>query len=70
MTMTMKTTMTSSMMMWMQPKIQLCSKYERHTDHRTYADRMHHFEELAKEPPAPEIQHVGGGGGAAEGEEE
>merc|ERR1719320_2139428 len=51
------------------PKIQLCSKYERHTDHRTYADRMHHFEELAKEPPAPEIQHVGGGE-EAEGEEE
>jgi len=51
------------------PKIQLCSKYERHTDHRTYADRMQHFEELAKEPPPPEIQHVGGGeGGDAEEE--
>jgi len=51
------------------PKIQLCSKYERHTDHRTYADRMHHFEELAKEPPAPEIQHVGGGAEGGEEEE-
>ncbi|XP_076471708.1 uncharacterized protein LOC143301364 isoform X2 [Babylonia areolata] len=53
------------------PKIQLCSKYERHTDHRTYVQRKDLFEELAKEPPAPEIQHVGGGeqeGG--EGEEE
>jgi len=48
------------------PKIQLCSKYERHTDHRSYRERMDLFEELAKEPPAPEIQRVGGGGGAEE----
>jgi len=52
------------------PKIQLCSKYERHTDHRSYKERMDLFEELAKEPPAPEIQHVGGGGEEAEAEEE
>jgi len=51
------------------PKIQLCSKYERHTDHRSYKERMDLFEELAKEPPAPEITHVGGGGEAAEEEE-
>lgn len=41
-----------------QPKIQLCSKYERHTDHRTYVERKVLFEDLAKEPPPPEIQHV------------
>ncbi|XP_071100132.1 troponin T, skeletal muscle-like isoform X6 [Haliotis cracherodii] len=40
------------------PKIQLCSKYERHTDHRTYNERAKLFEELAVEPPPPEIQHV------------
>lgn len=40
------------------PKIQLCSKYERHTDHRTYVERKVLFEDLAKEPPPPEIQHV------------
>ncbi|BFZ04864.1 hypothetical protein BsWGS_07903 [Bradybaena similaris] len=38
------------------PKIQLCSKYERHTDHRSYKERMVLFEELAKEPPPPEIK--------------
>jgi len=43
------------------PKIQLCSKYERHTDHRSYKERMDLFEELAKDPPAVEIDHVGGG---------
>ncbi|XP_041365191.1 troponin T-like isoform X2 [Gigantopelta aegis] len=42
------------------PKIQLCSKYERHTDHRTYNERQTLFEALAVEPPPPEIQHVGG----------
>jgi len=52
------------------PKIQLCSKYERHTDHRTYTDRMSHFEELAKEPPAPVLNRVGGGDEGGEGEEE
>lgn len=41
------------------PKIQLCSKYERHTDHRSYKERMVLFEELAKEPPAPEIKRHG-----------
>lgn len=51
------------------PKILLCSKYERHTDHRSYVDRMGYFEELAKEPPAPEIQRRGGGGGGGEEEE-
>jgi len=45
------------------PKIQLCSKYERHTDHRSYRERMDLFEELAKEPPAPEVDRVGGGAG-------
>ncbi|XP_067655723.1 troponin T, skeletal muscle-like isoform X2 [Haliotis asinina] len=40
------------------PKIQLCSKYERHTDHRTYNERAKLFEDLAIEPPPPEIQHV------------
>lgn len=42
------------------PKIQLCSKYERHTDHRTYVERKDLFEELAKDPPPPEIIHVSG----------
>lgn len=51
------------------PKILLCSKYERHTDHRSYGDRITHFEELAKEPPPPVLNRVGGGGGG-EGEEE
>jgi len=51
------------------PKILLCSKYERHTDHRSYGERITLFEELAKEPPAPELQRVGGGGGDGEGEE-
>ncbi|XP_059154964.1 troponin T-like isoform X3 [Physella acuta] len=41
------------------PKIQLCSKYERHTDHRSYKERMVLFEDLAKEPPPPEIKRVG-----------
>lgn len=51
------------------PKIQLCSKYERHTDHRTYVQRKDLFEELAKDPPPPEIKRVGGeAGGAEEGE--
>ncbi|GFO17848.1 troponin t [Plakobranchus ocellatus] len=31
------------------PKIQLCSKYERHTDLRSYKDRISHFETLAKD---------------------
>lgn len=52
------------------PKIQLCSKYERHTDHRTYLQRMTLFEELAKEVPPPELKRVGGGGGGTEAEEE
>nr|XP_034322931.1 troponin T, skeletal muscle isoform X7 [Crassostrea gigas]XP_034322936.1 troponin T, skeletal muscle isoform X7 [Crassostrea gigas] len=30
------------------PKIQLCSKYERHTDHRSYGQRLELFEELSK----------------------
>jgi len=41
------------------PKIQLCSKYERHTDHRSYGERMTLFEELSKEKPAPKINRVG-----------
>lgn len=52
------------------PKIQLCSKYERHTDHRTYVQRKDLFEDLAKEPPTPEIQHVGGGGEEEQAEEQ
>lgn len=40
------------------PKIQLCSKYERHTDHRTYGERAELFEKLAIEPEPPEIEHV------------
>ncbi|KAH9491482.1 methionine permease [Bulinus truncatus] len=40
------------------PKIQLCSKYERHTDHRSYKERMVLFEDLAKEPPPPELKRV------------
>ena len=52
-----------------QPKIQLCSKYERHTDHRTYVERKDLFEELAKDPPPPEITRVGGGGEEGEGGE-
>ncbi|CAL1535768.1 unnamed protein product, partial [Lymnaea stagnalis] len=40
------------------PKIQLCSKYERHTDHRSYKERMVLFEDLAKEPPPPEIKRI------------
>ncbi|XP_065941071.1 troponin T, skeletal muscle isoform X4 [Magallana gigas] len=28
------------------PKIQLCSKYERHTDHRSYGQRLELFEEI------------------------
>jgi len=38
------------------PKIQLCSKYERHTDIRSYGERIDLFEELGKEKPAPEIK--------------
>ncbi|XP_052692608.1 troponin T, skeletal muscle-like isoform X6 [Crassostrea angulata] len=30
------------------PKIQLCSKYERHTDHRSYGQRLELFEELTQ----------------------
>lgn len=36
------------------PKIQLCSKYERHTDLRSYKDRISHFETLAKDSFAAE----------------
>lgn len=50
------------------PKIQLCSKYERHTDHRTYRQRMDLFEDLGKEPPPIEINRINAGG--AEGDEE
>ncbi|MEH0879094.1 hypothetical protein V6M80_12265 [Enterococcus faecium] len=52
------------------PKIQLCSKYERHTDHRTYVERKDLFEELAKEPPPPEIIHVVPGQGGEEAAEQ
>ncbi|XP_046581156.1 troponin T, skeletal muscle-like isoform X3 [Haliotis rubra] len=51
------------------PKIQLCSKYERHTDHRTYNERAKLFEDLAIEPPPPEIQHVQTGEAEEEGDE-
>jgi len=51
------------------PKIQLCSKYERHTDHRTYRQRMDLFEELGKEVPPPELNRINAGGDD-EGEEE
>lgn len=46
------------------PKIQLCSKYERHTDHRSYKQRIDLFEDLSKEVPAPGV------GKAAEAAEE
>jgi len=53
------------------PKIQLCSKYERHTDHRSYKQRIDLFEELGKEVPPPVLNRVGDDGeeGAAEEEE-
>jgi len=31
------------------PKVQLCSKYDKHTDHRSYAERKTVFEEFSKE---------------------
>jgi len=52
------------------PKIQLCSKYERHTDHRSYKERMVLFEELAKDPPPPEIKKAGAAGGEEAEEDE
>jgi troponin T len=54
------------------PKIQLCSKYERHTDHRSYKQRIDLFEEFTKEVPPPEVTKRAAGGGEEEaaGEEE
>lgn len=54
------------------PKIQLCSKYERHTDHRSYKQRIDLFEEFTKEVPPTEVTKRAAGGGEEEaaGEEE
>ena len=53
------------------PKIQLCSKYERHTDNRSYNERMTLFEEICKPVAPPEIvRRKGGQTSEAEGEEE
>lgn len=53
------------------PKIQLCSKYERHTDNRSYSERMTLFEEICKPVAPPEIiRKKGGQTSEAEGEEE
>lgn len=51
------------------PKIQLCSKYEKHTDHRSYAERMDLFEQLSKEKVV-EHKKPKSAEGAAEGEGE
>lgn len=51
------------------PKIQLCSKYERHTDHRTYVERKVLFEDLGKDPEPIEIKRRGDGEAAEAGEE-
>merc|ERR1719481_1718425 len=48
------------------PKILLCSKYEKHTDHRSYSERMQMFEDLSKEK---EEQIPKKKAAAAEGEE-
>ncbi|KAL8614238.1 hypothetical protein ACOMHN_026455 [Nucella lapillus] len=50
------------------PKIQLCSKYERHTDHRTYVERKDLFAKLADDE-TPETQQGEGGEGQEEGAE-
>jgi len=56
------------------PKIQLCSKYERHTDHRTYGQRLVLFEELSKPLESPKVGRKHGGeeegGETAQAEEE
>ncbi|XP_062573195.1 troponin T, skeletal muscle-like isoform X5 [Saccostrea cucullata] len=53
------------------PKIQLCSKYERHTDHRSYGQRLQLFEEISKpiEPFVPG-QHKKEDEEGGEGEED
>lgn len=49
----------------------MCSKYERHTDNRSYNDRMNLFEEFSKPKPPPEIIRKGAQtSGAEDGEEE
>jgi len=52
------------------PKIQLCSKYERHTDHRTYKERMVLFQEKDGDGSQPEGGHAGGETEVAAGGEE
>ncbi|ESO86960.1 hypothetical protein LOTGIDRAFT_128132, partial [Lottia gigantea] len=58
------------------PKIQLCSKYEKLTDRRTFGQRAELYEELSKEVPPPEIKRirpvatVGDEGAAAEEKED
>uniref|UniRef100_A0A194AM07 Putative troponin-T n=2 Tax=Pinctada fucata TaxID=50426 RepID=A0A194AM07_PINFU len=52
------------------PKIQLCSKYERHTDHRSYDQRKDLYEELSKPIEPPKIgRRQDEEGEAAEAEE-
>nr|XP_022334886.1 troponin T, skeletal muscle-like isoform X2 [Crassostrea virginica]XP_022335984.1 troponin T, skeletal muscle-like isoform X2 [Crassostrea virginica] len=52
------------------PKIQLCSKYERHTDHRSYGQRLELFEELSKPIEPFSIPKKGEDGEEEGGEEE
>jgi len=52
------------------PKILLCSKYERHTDHRSYVDRAGFFEEICKEPPPVEIKRKSAAAAEEEAEAE
>lgn len=54
------------------PKILLCSKYERHTDHRSYGERKQLFEDICTPKPPPEIMRIKKGGDEEEagGEEE
>lgn len=55
---------------FLQPKIQLCSKYERHTDHRSYGQRLELFEELSKPIEPFSIPKKGEDGEEEGGEEE
>lgn len=49
------------------PKIQLCSKYERHTDRRNYEERKTVFGGPIYAPETPRILPGGGGGQGGEG---